>query len=390
MSLYLLFSRTEDLTNLTCPPTADHRPLILRCDSHTDNSNREVSFVSHSRNQFSLTLHITAEAQVAFRSLAFISNDWRYAKASHRPLSMSDVQTAAGSPPSPTHNARRTLNRSPRSTSFKRKSAPAGTPLKAIIPEDSAVGTQDMAASFLQYCAMCEKQILTPSNSILYCSEACRRKDSCKPLALAAAAMSPTTTPPSSAPSSPRPILPPRTPTGTSSVSAPSIRTPAELHNAKSDLDPTEWKPKLHRRGESEASQYLAQFHRSTSALGIDAHDEPMAHRPLFSHRSTTSIASMTTPSLYLSQTPTTASSSLSTGPEYDFNTRPLQSRHNPMYSTSTGTTKGIDLVMPFVAPSMVMSLPRQVEDRKYEKRSVAKMSTSAGEGLAALIGREG
>jgi hypothetical protein len=98
----------------------------------------------------------------------------------------------------------------------------------------------------------------------------------------------------------------------------------------------------------------------------------------------------MTTPSLSLSQTPTTASSSLSFGAEYDFNTRPLQSRHNPMYSASASTTKGIDLVMPFVAPSIATSLPRQAEDRKYEKRSLAKMSTSAGEGLGALIGREG
>lgn len=29
-----------------------------------------------------------------------------------------------------------------------------------------------MASSFLQYCATCEKQIFTPNNSILYCSEA--------------------------------------------------------------------------------------------------------------------------------------------------------------------------------------------------------------------------
>jgi hypothetical protein len=29
-----------------------------------------------------------------------------------------------------------------------------------------------MAASFLQFCATCEKQIFTPCNTILYCSEA--------------------------------------------------------------------------------------------------------------------------------------------------------------------------------------------------------------------------
>jgi hypothetical protein len=70
-------------------------------------------------------------------------------------------------------------------------------------------------------------------------------------------------------------------------------------------------------------------------------------------------MASMTMPGLSLSQTPSTASSSFSVGTDYDFNPRPLQSRHNPMSSTSAGATKGIDLVMPFVAPSVVTSLPR-------------------------------
>ncbi len=236
--------------------------------------------------------------------------------------------------------------------------------------------------------AMCEKQILTPNNSILYCSEACRRKDSCKPLALAAAAMSPTTSPPTSAPSSPRPILPPCTPTGTSSVSILSSRIPTDFHNGKSDLDPTEWKPKLHRRGESEAWRYLSQFHQSTSTVASDGQDGK-AQRPLYSRGSTTSFISTTTASLSL--TPTTAASSLSTSAEYDFNTRPLQSRHNPMYSASAGTTKGIDLVMPFVAPTIGTSLPRQVDERKFEKKSFAKVSSypSANEGLGALINGE-
>ena len=291
------------------------------------------------------------------------------------------------SPTSPTNNVkpRRPLSR--RTTSFKRKSAPPSSPLKVAFEDPDPV-TQDMAASFLQYCAMCEKQILTPSNSILYCSEACRRKDSCKPLALAAAAMSPTTSPPTSAPSSPRPILPPRTPTGPSSVPTLSSRIPADLHNAKSDLDPTEWKPKLHRRGESEAWRYLSQFHQSTSTVGSDGQDGK-AQRPLNSRGSTTSFVSSTTASLSL--TPTTAPSRLSTSAEYDFNTRPLQSRHNPMYSTSAGKTKGIDLVMPFVAPTFGASLPGQVDERKFEKKSFAKVSSypSASEGLGALINGE-
>lgn len=49
-----------------------------------------------------------------------------------------------------------------------------------VVPKSKSVQIRDdreeaeediMAASFLQYCATCEKQIVTPSNSILYCSE---------------------------------------------------------------------------------------------------------------------------------------------------------------------------------------------------------------------------
>jgi hypothetical protein len=303
-------------------------------------------------------------------------------------LHMSDAKTSPASPTSSSNNVRQPLKCSPQNSSFKRRSSPAGSHLKATIPRDIEATHLDMAASFLQYCAMCEKQILTPSNAILYCSEACRRKDSCKPLSLAAVSMaSPTNTPPSSGSSSPHSILPPRTPTGTTSA---AIGIPAGLHNAKADLDPTEWKPRLLTRSNSEAFRYLSQFRREPTAAGGGVNDEGGGHRHLFSHCSTTSIASMTTPSLSLSQTPSTASSSLSTGAEYDFNTRPLQSRRNPMYSASAGTTKSIDLVLPFVAPSAAASLPCQFDDSKYEKRPLAKISNWPAEGLGALIGRKG
>jgi hypothetical protein len=303
---------------------------------------------------------------------------------------MGDAKTSQISPTLPSNHVRRPSKRSPLSSSFKRRSPPAGSPLKTTITQNVEITNLDMAASFLQYCAMCEKQILTPSNAILYCSEACRRKDSCKPLSLAAVAMN--NTPPSSAPSSPHSLLPIRTPTGATSTTIASIGIPAGRHSANSDVDPTEWKPRLLCRSNSEAFRYLAQFHSPTSAVASDAGGEGGGdgHRHLFSHRSTTSIASMTTPSLSLSQTPSTASSSLSTGAEHDFNTRPLQSRHNPMYSASAGTTKSVDLVMPFVAPSTAASLPCQFDDSKYEKMPLAKTSTWPAEGLGFLIGREG
>jgi hypothetical protein len=55
-------------------------------------------------------------------------------------------------------------------------SSPKGSAATSSI-ETIAEGPQEaqqagMAASFLQFCATCEKQIFTPCNTILYCSEA--------------------------------------------------------------------------------------------------------------------------------------------------------------------------------------------------------------------------
>jgi ECL1/2/3 zinc binding proteins len=122
-------------------------------------------------------------------------------------------------------------------------------------------------------------------------------------------------------------------------------------------------------------------------------------------HRSTPSITSLNgtgtnTPSL--AQTPTTASSSLSTSaehttPGYDFNTRPLPPRHDPSYSSSAGAAKGIELVMPHVAPPatpvMAGSAPEHVHFHGgvWEKQTVKKLPKAvvgeAKEGLGALFG---
>ncbi|KAK7177544.1 hypothetical protein PSPO01_16404 [Paraphaeosphaeria sporulosa] len=41
-----------------------------------------------------------------------------------------------------------------------------------------------MATSFLQFCTTCEKQISVPFNSVLYCSESCRKEDTEKQFVL--------------------------------------------------------------------------------------------------------------------------------------------------------------------------------------------------------------
>ncbi|KAJ5605716.1 hypothetical protein N7510_008497 [Penicillium lagena] len=228
----------------------------------------------------------------------------------------------------------------------------------------------DMAASFLNFCAMCEKQITVPNNALLYCSESCRRKDSCKPLSASWPSMSPTststTTPPTSPPLSPRTIVAPMTPTRVQSV--PSIRIPSDLHDTRADLDPTEWKPvitAIHGRGHSTSSSaslassdawhYLSQFHGGKEAM--------LARRPS-SNRSTTSLPALvggaSAGQMHMPATPSTVASSFSSTASDDLGSmyesaltmqqRPLPPRHKPCFSNGAPATKGVELVVPHIA----------------------------------------
>lgn len=201
----------------------------------------------------------------------------------------------------------------------------------------------------------------------------CRRKDTNKPISLPT---TPAVSPPSTAPSSPRAILPPSTPTGISYMDYPSTRFPADVHHAKSDLDPTEWKPKGTRNlRNSEAHRYLSQFHRASMSIS-DENEKIETTRPPM-HRSHTSMTSrMSTPSL--ASTPTTATSSLSM--DYDFSTRALPPRHNPMYSASAGMTKDIGLVTPHIVPGVGVG-PISV-DCSWEKKPVVKRVGGEKDGL--------
>lgn len=86
-------------------------------------------------------------------------------------------------------------------------------------------------------------------------------------------------------------------------VPIPYFASPSLRHHSKSDLDPTEWKPKLQHRPASEASRYLAQFHH-----GSDDFSEP--HRRGYRRAATAPIGHIA-PSL--SHTPMTTSSISST-----------------------------------------------------------------------------
>ncbi|KAK2758428.1 hypothetical protein FQN52_008261 [Onygenales sp. PD_12] len=225
-----------------------------------------------------------------------------------------------------------------------------------------------MATAFLQFCATCEKQIMIPSNSILYCSESCRRRDSAKPLSLSLSSYpsNPSnnhsnnynynSSPPSSPPMSSSPkatakaIVAPLTPTNLNpNPSAPTIRIPPDHHDGKSDLDPTEWKPKIARANSAtttEAFRYLAQFQRTsttTTAKNMTG-DSTSLPSLLHSHSNSQTPSASTASSSPSSPTTSTYHVDLAS---YQ---RPLPPLHNPASASAMRKAGGgVGLVVPCV-----------------------------------------
>ena len=133
-----------------------------------------------------------------------------------------------------------------------------------------------------------------------------------------------------------RSIVPRRKPT-----SAPSFQSiPPVLHDAKADLDPTEWKPDSKAQSSTDAFEYLSKFHRTPDAL-------TMSRRPILQGRHTSApVMAHTAPSL--SHTPTTSTTSSEgsiAGTPYEFvATEPKT--ETAIYDTST-FTKSVDYVHP-------------------------------------------
>lgn len=134
-----------------------------------------------------------------------------------------------------------------------------------------------------------------------------------------------------------------------------SIQIPPEFHDAKTDLDPTEWKPVIPPvtgipMASSEAWQYLSQFHTNEESM-------LPVRRAGAGHRSTSSLSTLLNGNGAmppLTNTPSTVASSVSSNAsDYmsypDPARRPLPPRRNPSYSGSAGVTKGVDLVVPHV-----------------------------------------
>ncbi|KAL8999093.1 MAG: hypothetical protein Q9169_001981 [Polycauliona sp. 2 TL-2023] len=226
----------------------------------------------------------------------------------------------------------------------------------------------DMATSFLQFCVTCDRQILVPNNSLLYCSERCKHMDaqhvsdysSYVPIGSPASSENGD----SDLLGSEKPPLVPRAvPTPRP---GPSARIPPEAHEGKSDLDPTEWKPKLAHRPTSDASKYLSQFHRTPPSYGSPRRGSP--HRPAALHAQTMYSVPTNAPSL--SATPSASSTSSEddsvAGTPYDFGNRPsMPTRPNPVHSRS------VNLVTPHPKVPTAYSVPTKPTAYGHRKVSI-------------------
>ncbi|KAL8775380.1 MAG: hypothetical protein Q9209_000388 [Squamulea sp. 1 TL-2023] len=219
-------------------------------------------------------------------------------------------------------------------------------------------GDDNMAMSFLQFCVTCDRQILVPNNSLLYCSERCKRMDAqhVSDYGSYVPMQSPTSS--ENDDSDPlglkKPLMVPRAIPTPRPVS--SARIPPEAHEGKSDLDPTEWKPKVPHRPTSDASKYLSQFHHTPPSYGSPRRGSP--HRPAARHVQNMDSISMNAPSL--SATPSASSTSSSSGSiagtPYDFISRPsVHSRPSTVHS------KSVDLVTPQKIAYSVPTKPKSI-----------------------------
>ncbi|THC99540.1 hypothetical protein EYZ11_001000 [Aspergillus tanneri] len=145
------------------------------------------------------------------------------------------------------------------------------------------------------------------------------------------------------------------TPTKAPAMSTPAIRIPGKFNDAKTEEDPSEWKPVISMGssspsalGSSEAWHYLSQFH---------GREAPLLRRPKTNRHSSSSLSTLisaTGPLPSLAHTPSTVASSISSCASDisyvpDSSHRPLPPRHNPCFSSSASATKGVELVVPHV-----------------------------------------
>ncbi|KAF7194591.1 hypothetical protein HII31_04097 [Pseudocercospora fuligena] len=235
------------------------------------------------------------------------------------------------------------------------KAAGAGWSKKVGVEDSGVKDAEDETngmESFLQFCTTCEKQIVTPNPSILYCSEACRRRDS-RPTSIAdiQAITQSISSPAASNVSAtsyfdhPAPdIVPQRSPT----IVRPMSLTFSELNLSDRDSRSSTDSSDRDSRRDSDALHYLEQFYNDLNS------SKPT--RPRMSSRANTTAtggdSNTNLPSLVHS--PSSSYGTVASNASY----RPLASRHNP-FTSSYSATKSIELVIPY--PTAADGSPTQL-----------------------------
>ncbi|SMQ49371.1 unnamed protein product [Zymoseptoria tritici ST99CH_3D7] len=200
-------------------------------------------------------------------------------------------------------------------------------------------------SSFLQYCATCERQIITPGSTILYCSEACRKKDISRPPSIPSLhAISPFTESPYSPFDLPSgDIMPQRSPTVLRPLSIASSASDFDLSSlAAADYSPLTSSP-WRRESDDPALRYLDQFSSDLALRRRRSRTrESSSGLPSLVHSPSSSYGTVASSS--------TASSQHHHGHVHHHPAPPTTTTMNKrdMYSTSHHTSKSIDLVMPY------------------------------------------
>ncbi|PSK35052.1 hypothetical protein B9Z65_1635 [Elsinoe australis] len=242
---------------------------------------------------------------------------------------------------------------------------------------------EDMAG-LPNYCTTCEKQIITPNASLLYCSEACRRKDGNRPISECLETGFPSPSPIANydAASSYPDIVPRR---------SPSVMRPSSIASEDSSIYE---RPQMS-RADSEAAHYLSQFLSTSSSSPTRR-----SARPGY-YRNQTTASHSTLPSL--SHTPNSFAS-----PSSSYNSVSRTAPNRPIYWNSHrhhSSTRSIDLVMPVTAPASVnktegeaslrshastaTAFPVAEGELTYEKKPMAETSREASGSLKQLFAHE-
>ncbi|KAF3913633.1 hypothetical protein ABW21_db0203562 [Orbilia brochopaga] len=288
-----------------------------------------------------------------------------------------------------------------------RKSATANSARGIPPPSLSAIAARDsrasaaaaaelidplMAASFLPFCAHCEKQIVIPNHGVLYCSEACRRRDrdtKSTPIPISGSlprhqqqhgGFGSWNTPPLSPRlgymdnTAPPNLIAPTSPTSARSI--PLSRTTSSPGDHTSFSPPSDPIP-LHRRSAYEMSYPSMSAPSSpTNSNGIYLPSKRPPHLP----RNNTF----------------TSASNLSHSPASNSFTRPLPPLHNPFSSSFSSSPRSIDLVTPI---SSITSQPAGMaptsaatgttSEHIYEKKAISGSTHGQGS-LKKLFNFEG